>query len=82
MKFPKKIAVARLISARYIGERPLNWDERFGGVDVIETTEGEKLTLASSGQQSSPQPGWTLMITGEKSGVGLTWTLYGIPKAA
>lgn len=99
MKLPRKVAVAKVISGRYLEtagsdrnnscevgsshgytlNRPDNWDKRFGGVDVISLDNGETVTLVSSGQQSTPQPGWTLMLTAEKPGVGYEWTLYGLP---
>lgn len=79
MKLPKKISVAKVISSRYEGDRPANWDERYAGVDVITTYSGDTMTLVSTGQQSSPKPGWTLMLTAEQPGVGFQWTLYGLP---
>jgi len=81
MKLPKKISVAELISSRYPGERPADWDQRFSGVDVVATETGETLTLVSSGQQSSPKPGWSLMLTAERPGIGYEWTLYGLPRS-
>ncbi len=81
MNLPKKISVSKVISARYKSDRPADWDERIAGLDVIGTQDGETITLVSSGQQSSPKVGWSLMLTGEKPGVGFEWTLYGLPKA-
>ena len=79
MNLPKKISVAGLISSRYEGDRPADWDERFAGIDVVKTDSGDTVTLVSSGQQSSPKVGWTLMLTAERPGTGYEWTLYGIP---
>jgi hypothetical protein len=58
--------------------RPLSWDERRDGIDVIETMSGETVKLKSSGMQSVPKPGWTLMLTSSEDDT-YAWTLYGIP---
>lgn len=85
---PKKVQVKELISSRYDdlyeegvlpqGARPQVWDNRVAGTDVIRIEAGEELLLKSSGQQSPPQAGWTLMLTGGDTD-GYTWTLYGMP---
>ena len=58
--------------------RPLSWDDRREGVDTILLENNEELRLVSSGMQSVPQPGWSLLITGGDPQNGYTWTLYGI----
>ncbi len=60
-------------------QRPLSWDERREGIDVIRTVSGETVKLYSSAMQSPPQPGWVVLITGGSGETGYTWTLYGIP---
>jgi hypothetical protein len=59
--------------------RPLSWDERRAGVDVICTSSGEELKLVSSGMQSTPKPGWVLLLTSGSAEDGFSWTLYGLP---
>jgi hypothetical protein len=59
--------------------RPLSWDERTDGIDVVRIASGEILKLSSSGMQSVPKPGWVLMLTGGDADEGYRWTLYGIP---
>lgn len=75
----KRITVKSLLSSRYTsGRRPSNWDERIPGFDKVLTTDGEEISLMSNGQQSPPQPGWTILLTGEKEEGSYSWTLYGI----
>ena len=78
-----KVSVAEVVSSRYVGarggDRPLLWDERRAGKDVVRIEGGETLTLQSSAMQSTPKPGWILVLTGGSQGGGYTWTLYGIP---
>ncbi len=87
---PRKITVKKLINSRYKdGIRPISWDNRFSGIDKVITDDGEELTLLSDGGQSTPAPGWILMLTKNdslqaKDGTnleGLAWTLYGIAKS-
>jgi hypothetical protein len=79
----RRIRVARVLESRYAGGfRPLSWDERVAGTDLIESVEGEIVRLASSGQQSCPQPGWELVITGGDAAHGFSWTLYGLAPGA
>jgi hypothetical protein len=77
-----KVSVAEVVSSRYGGdrdaERPLLWDERRPGKDVVRIDGGEILTLQSSAMQSTPKPGWILVLTGGSLHEGYTWTLYGI----
>ena len=73
-----------MIEGRYApGKKPLSWDERSAGVDKVRTTEGEELTLFSGGGQSTPAPGWELLLTGERNGdaPAYSWTLYGISRS-
>ena len=62
------------------GKRPMLWENRREGIDVIETTDDEELRLVSDGQQSPPAEGWTLMLTDGDAEVGFSWTLYGMSK--
>jgi hypothetical protein len=83
-ELPCCVVVSELIAGRYKGmegslQRPLSWDERQSGNDIILTEDGMQLKLLSTGQQSSPVPGWKLLITGGSSDSGYTWTLYGMP---
>lgn len=75
----KRIKVARIVESRYQGGfRPLSWDDRKAGRDLVETSDGDKIPLASSGQQSCPQGGWEILLTGGDETHGFTWTLYGL----
>jgi hypothetical protein len=89
-RVPARFQVCELISSRYGApvsgrgfscnpQRPLSWDERKEGVDVVRTLSGEEVKLYSSPMQSPPQPGWVVLITGGSGDTGYTWTLYGIP---
>ena len=85
-ELPCRVVVSELVAGRYKGmegslQRPLSWDERHSGIDIILTEAGMQLKLLSTGQQSSPVPGWKLLITGGSSDSGYTWTLYGMPAA-
>lgn len=77
-ELPARLRVVKLLESRYqSGSRPLSWDERRAGVDVILTEDGKTIRLASDGQQSPPQPGWTILVS-DGNTEGYTWTLYGI----
>lgn len=84
---PRRIVVKEVLESRYApGERPVSWDKRTPGIELILTTEGERIPLYSSGGQSSPNTGWELLLMrpiatqegGEESAA--SWTLYGIRK--
>ena len=91
-KLPARIQVHELVSSRYgLGyappetldeglPRPLSWDERVSGSDVVKTQEGLTLKLQSSAQQTPPQPGWVLVLTVGSAEAGYDWTLYGLPR--
>ena len=88
----RRVLVQEVVSGRYQGRpRPLSWDKRCAGIEKIVTSEGETLTLLSGGGQSTPKPGWELLLvrTAEEKDYqvqclkpteeqALTWTLYGI----
>jgi hypothetical protein len=92
-RHPARIEVAELICSRYgdepssccslqcdaAAERPLSWDERVAGVDLVKTVGGDSVKLQSSAMQSPPKPGWIVFLTGGDGERGYTWTLYGIP---
>jgi hypothetical protein len=83
---PHRVTVEALLSSRYgkEGGRPLSWDARMEGVDRVRTSEGDEVLLISDGQQSAPQPGWTILLTqgvsveGSEGECAYTWTLYGL----
>lgn len=84
-KIPARIDVSGLLGSRYEAqnhERPLSWDERVEGIDVVVTVEGRTIKLLSDGQQAPPQRGWGLIITGGDSQKGYRWTLYSLPKGS
>ena len=83
----RKITVESVSSSRYTAEfsqkniaRPNSWDKRVAGIDTITTSEGETIKLHSTGQQSIPQKGWVILLTGGSGSTGYTWTLFGLPK--
>lgn len=67
--------------AEYALNRPLAWEARREGVDVVTTVCGQTIALRSGGGQSVPQAGWKVYLTGGSATEGYTWTLYGIPAA-
>jgi|GEM_PF-1434729 len=85
---PVRIRVSELVSSRYgrggdpADARPVSWDNRLAGVDVVKTETGLTLKLFSDGQQSPPQVGWVLLLGSGDSEQGYGWTLYGIPAQA
>lgn len=80
MQLPKKIKISKLLKGRYGTEaRPLSWDERFAGVDVVLDSDGLEFRLDSTGGQGAPINGWEIVLTGEGTSPGtFKWTLYGI----
>lgn len=78
---PKRICVEKIVSSRYSNkERPLSWDERTPGVDIVETSDGEVIKLKSDGGQSPPKQGWIVLLTAGTSESGYNWTLYGLAR--
>lgn len=77
---PKKISVSELVQGRYpSGNKPLSWNDRYSGVDVVKDASGSEYKLESSGDQSAPQKGWQILLTETGSAPGTyKWTLYGI----
>jgi len=81
---PKRVVVAEVLSSRYEpGERPVSWDDRSPGLETIRDASGVQHQLYSNGGQSTPAPGWELLLTKEASTQAegaqpLEWTLYGI----
>ena len=82
---PVKVVIGELVASRYApggrsggNERPSSWDERRAGIDVVRTTDGKTLRLASDGGQSPPQTGWILIVQSGDANAGYQWTLYGI----
>ena len=71
--FPRRVKIKSVIRSRYesrgdsrftSGTKPLSWDQRIAGVDEVLTDTGEELKLFSNGGQSTPAPGWELLLTG------------------
>ncbi len=71
--FPRRVKIKSVLRSRYesrgdgrflSGSKPLSWDERISGVDEVLTENGERLELFSNGGQSTPAPGWELLLTG------------------
>lgn len=78
---PILVEVIELVSSRYKDNtKPLSWDKRVQGNDVVVTEDNKKLNLLSDGGQSPPQSGWTILVTGGNPTEGYHWTLYSLPK--
>lgn len=83
---PARIEVTEVVSSRYDSDcggtkaRPLAWDDRMEGVDVVRVRGGYTVKLRSSAMQSPPKPGWVLMLTGGSEAEGYDWTLYGLSR--
>lgn len=78
-----KVSVEEVLSSRYgLGhaDRPQSWDQRREGIDVIGALGGASIRLRSSPMQSTPKPGWIIVLTGGSECEGYTWTLYGITR--
>ena len=66
MKIPRRVVVRSLLEGRYGDKsRPLSWDKRYDGYDVVELLDGEQLRLFSNGGQESPRAGWELLLLAE-----------------
>ena len=80
---PIRVQVAEQIASRYstspVAGRPVSWDDRFPGIDVVRTEDGRTLRLASDGQQSCPASGWVILLSDGDAERGYRWTLYGLP---
>lgn len=77
---PFEVYIIELVSSRYgNGRRPVSWDDRSDGVDVVRTVDGKLIKLWSSGGQSPPAPGWRIIIAEGDVQRGFSWTLYGLP---
>lgn len=74
-----------MLKGRYPnGIKPLSWDERYAGIDIIIDDQGAQIPLYSEGDQSTPQAGWEILINGCKGDPvdgPYTWTLFGVAKS-
>lgn len=78
-KLPLRTKISKVVSGRYKpGKKPLSWDARISGVDVCIDAEGSEIQLISNGDQSTPAPGWELLLTSCNDQGQYSWTLYGI----
>lgn len=78
MKLPKFIVVGKTVTSRYADcVRPQNWDQRIAGIEEVESIDGVRFVLNSEGGQSTPQPGWKIMLLSEHSEGAYSWTLQG-----
>ncbi|MCS6893857.1 MAG: hypothetical protein NZO16_04745 [Deltaproteobacteria bacterium] len=72
----EQVTVAETISSRYANnKRPLSWEQRREGFDVVQLTDGRVIKLFSNAQQGVPAKGWILVI--EPLDDYYKWTLYG-----
>ena len=86
MKIPRTVKVKEILNSRYQpGTRPISWDERAAGDESVIIDTGEEIRLYSTGGQSSPTPGWMIVLTGIANNARpdsletFHWTLYGLP---
>jgi hypothetical protein len=84
ISFPVKVEVSELVLSRYGDKlenfsRPLIWENRISGIDVVKLNDGSEIRLLSDGQQTPPKKGWVLMLLGGDAHNGYEWTLYGMP---
>ena len=79
MNLPARRKISKIVSGRYApGKKPVSWDERIGGIDVCLDEGGSELQLYSTGDQSTPAPGWELLLTDLNENGQFSWTLYGV----
>ena len=90
MKLPLRVKVKEIVKSRYQpGARPVSWNDRLDAIEQIKTDKGELLNIFSNGGQSSPAPGWELLLTRQIPSNNLShlpdgsdsafeWTVYGI----
>ena len=73
---PRIVTIKEVISSRYkVSSRPQNWDERISGTDVLKTVDDEVLKLVSDGGQSTPKPGWKILLKNQLDD-SYEWTLF------
>jgi hypothetical protein len=78
---PQRVEVSEIISSRYPDHvRPVSWDLRKAGFDLVKSSGGQTIKLVSDGGQSPPHPGWVILLTGGDASSGYSWTLYGMPR--
>ncbi len=83
MKLPVRKRISKVLSGRYApGKKPVSWDERIQGVDICIDSDGSELRLFSSGDQSTPDCGWEIMLTDVNDDGHFSWTLYGVSSFA
>lgn len=77
------IRIQSIVSSRYPNhERPVNWDRRVSGIDVVLTNDGRTVRLLSDGSQSPPKPGWGIILRDGDGEGAYRWTLYAVPRGA
>ena len=85
-----KVCVAQVVASRYgiSGKpvsskeaRPQSWDDRKEGIDVVRAVGGGTIKLRSSAMQTTPRPGWVIVLIGGSEHEGYSWTLYGISRS-
>jgi hypothetical protein len=85
LNLPVRKKISKVLRGRYPnGIKPLSWDQRVAGIDVVIDDQGSEIPLFSHGDQSTPQAGWEILITGYEGDTAAgpyTWTLYGVAKS-
>jgi hypothetical protein len=74
------VTVKEIVSGRYgsLPGRPLSWDERREGIDIVRDDNGKLFRLFSDGGQSTPEPGWKILLRDGDERAGRRWTVYGM----
>ncbi|HMO02060.1 MAG TPA: hypothetical protein PKD37_00890 [Oligoflexia bacterium] len=85
---PCRLKVIQPLASRYQelsnnNTRPLSWDERFAGEEMVlcsylNDDRQFQVKLYSDPQQSTPQPGWIIFLIAGDQENGFYWTLYGL----
>ena len=78
---PFRFLVKEILDSRYGDnghERPLSWDDRGSGIDVVIAEDGKTYRLWSDGGQSPPKKGWIVLLREEREDGAYAWTLYGM----
>lgn len=82
MELPHRVKVTKVTNGRYRpGQKPQFWEDRKPGVESIVLEDESEIPLYSLGSQSTPAPGWELLLNDKFEVEGkecFGWTLYGI----
>ena len=85
-----RIRVVGVTSGRYApGVKPLHWEDRISAQETLlgvrtdaDSASPESFNVLSNGGQATPDLGWELLLTPERSEPEkiFNWTLFGVAK--